>query len=668
VHSSFPENAAVSGRDILHGRVIVADFDGQEHFCWHIEPTAILRRENDPNYYWAIWRINDVNYTPWHIPGIHRQIIQYYGCDPAVCDRARIIRLAGFYSHKREEKTRYIFVEKSSKATMLDDHKVILPEIKRKLISEGDWDSEDYVSEKRLRFLLKTINPECDRHIWIGILGAIKDAKIGRDDFTFMEPFDKCEIADEWSSGALGNFEPANYKDFEDVTNTLNSLTRDAGGHCSSIGSLVHAAKEAGMDEVAHQRLLKVEPFTHPDKLPNKKDHNPEGENNNQNINECPDPLPMQNFAQLLAKEPQPVAEIIPDRIEKGVVNFLSGPGGSHKSRLALQYCFCIGAQIPIFGKMPAEVTPVYVGAEDDEAEIIRRMHKLAKRLDVHPDAVRETTGYLNRYNLDNALVRMNERGSYELTPFYDQLVNHVTYLPGHKFVVLDSCYDFVRFEGNAKVNEDVVNTFVKEVLGGFCRDTNSTLLVPWHPSYSGQLRGDGSGWSVAWHNSPRVRDQIKRKDNTDAFELTAEKRNHGALPQPITLHYSEGALLPSADIKLSEQIEADRKAIIAVAIQMAERGIPIQQQKKIGMTELDLLREQFECHARNKEVKDILTRAVAYGHLQYVHGSKYRRAGYYPLDAGKELAKEAKTRQKLSKNLGQSQGQNPGKTGKNRG
>ena len=147
------------------------------------------------------------------------------------------------------------------------------------------------------------------------------------------------------------------------------------------------------------------------------------------------------------------------------------------------------------------------------------------------------------------------------------------------------------------------------------------------------------------------MRDQIKRKDNTDAFELTAEKRNHGALPQPITLHYSEGALLPSADIKLSEQIEADRKAIIAVAIQMAERGIPIQQQKKIGMTELDLLREQFECHARNKEVKDILTRAVAYGHLQYVHGSKYRKAGYYPLDAAEELAKEAKTRKKPSKN-----------------
>jgi hypothetical protein len=377
-------------------------------------------------------------------------------------------------------------------------------------------------------------------------------------------------------------------------------------------------------------------------------------------IADLPQPLRMQSFTQLLAKEPQPVAEIIPDRIEKGVVNFLSGPGGSHKSRLALQYCVCIGAQISVFGKMPAEVMPVYVCAEDDEAEIIRRMHKFAKRLDVHPDAIKETTGYLDRSNLDNALVRMSERGGYELTPFYYQLGDFVTGLSGHKFVVLDSCYDFVRFDGNAKVNEDAVNVFVKVVLGGFCHQTNSTLLIPWHPSYAGQERGDGSGWSVAWHNAPRVRDQIKRKGEGDAFELTAVKRNHGSLPDPLTLHYSDGALLPRADIELSEQRAADREAIISVAILMAKRGIPIQRQKRIGNTELDLLREKFDCEARNKEVKDLLDRAVIDGRLEYLRGNKYRSAGYYPLDAGEELAKDAKR----GKNQGKNQAKTTPKTG----
>ncbi len=361
--------------------------------------------------------------------------------------------------------------------------------------------------------------------------------------------------------------------------------------------------------------------------------------------------LPMQSFDQLLAKEPQPVTEIIPDRIEQGVVNFLSGPGGSHKSRLALQYCVCIGARIPVFGKMPMEVMPIYVGAEDGEDEIIRRMHKLAKQLGVHPDDVRETTGYLDRTNQDNALVRMHEKGGYTLTPFHTQLGNYVAGLPGHKFLVLDSCYDFVRFEGNSKVNEDAVNIFVKEVLGGFCQDTNSTLLIPWHPSYSGQVRGDGSGWSVAWHNSPRVRDQIKRNASGDAFELTAEKRNHGALPEPITLHYSDGALLPKAEIELSEQRATDRDAVKKMAVQMAKRGLPIQRQRKISKTELDLLQEKFDCQLRNKEVKDILNRAVVDGELQYVRGSKYQSAGYYPSDAGQELARDAKEKQKPRKN-----------------
>ncbi|MCH7651399.1 MAG: AAA family ATPase, partial [Nitrospinae bacterium] len=237
----------------------------------------------------------------------------------------------------------------------------------------------------------------------------------------------------------------------------------------------------------------------------------------------------------------------------------------------------------------------VYICAEDDEAEIIRRMHKLAQRLDVQPDAVRETTGYLDRTNRNNALVRMRESGDYELTPFYNQLGDYVTGLPGHKFVVLDSCYDFVRFEGSAKVNEDVVNVFVKVVLGGFCRDTNSTLLVTWHPSYAGQERGDGSGWSVAWHNAPRVRDQIKRKGDGDAFELTAVKRNHGAFPQPLTLHYSDGALLPLAEFDLSEQRAELSTACIEVATAFAKRGIPITQQRRIGAAEFDMLQKKVD-------------------------------------------------------------------------
>ena len=212
---------------------------------------------------------------------------------------------------------------------------------------------------------------------------------------------------------------------------------------------------------------------------------------------------------------------------------------------------------------------------------------------------------------------------------------------------MLDSCYDFVRFEGSAKVNEDVVNVLVKVVLGGFCRDTNSTLLVTWHPSYAGQERGDGSGWSVAWHNAPRVRDQIKRKGNGDAFELTAVKRNHGAFPQPLTLHYSDGALLPREEFECAEQKAQLDAACIEVATLCAEKGIPITQQRRMGQTALDLLRERIEVAPKNAEFKDILNRAVIEDHLEYVHGGTRRSAGFYPSGRGDELARTAKFKAK---------------------
>ena len=277
VDSSLPEDAAVHARDVKHGRVIVADFDdiafSDEDWYWHIRPTCFLRRENSEKYFWAIWRIDEVGYTPSHIPGIHKQVIQRYGSDPSVCDRARIIRLAGFDSHKREKKTRYVVQEGSGEAKTLDDHKALLPEFKRKPVSQGDENSDDYVSEKRLRFLLKNIDPE-PRDEWIVILGAIKDAQIGRDDSTYMEPSDKNNLADQWSGGKLGKFNPTNYQGEEDVINTMESLSRGEGEDRATIGSLVHMANEAGMDELEHRRLQKAEIFTHPDRAPKTKQDN----------------------------------------------------------------------------------------------------------------------------------------------------------------------------------------------------------------------------------------------------------------------------------------------------------------------------------------------------------------------------------------------------------
>lgn len=365
------------------------------------------------------------------------------------------------------------------------------------------------------------------------------------------------------------------------------------------------------------------------------------------------DPAPtlmVVSFAEVLRTEPMPVPELVPGRIEKGVPNFLSGAGGSHKSRLALQYCVSIAAGIPIFGKQPDSAWPVYLSAEDDKAEVNRRLHKMFERLGINPKTSMESTSFLDRQGMNNALAYMEEGGAYNRTDFHDQLQTFLSGLPNHKFVVLDSCYDFVRFKGNAKINEDAVNAFIKEVLGALCRETNSTLLLPWHPSYSGQGRGDGSGWSVAWNNAPRVRDQIRRMDDTDTFELTAEKRSHGAKPMPLKLHYSGGALLPLNEIALTERNAELTNAVIKVAAICAVQNLPIQRQRNVGKAELDLLRDYSGFEIKPKEMKDTLNKAVLDQLLKYVNGDKYRSAGYYPIESWDELAKEVKRSQNQEK------------------
>ena len=56
------------------------------------------------------------------------------------------------------------------------------------------------------------------------------------------------------------------------------------------------------------------------------------------------------SVAELLGREVTPVEELIPGWVEKGIPTFLAGPGGVHKSRLALQWGLCLNTGATIWG------------------------------------------------------------------------------------------------------------------------------------------------------------------------------------------------------------------------------------------------------------------------------------------------------------------------------
>jgi hypothetical protein len=348
-------------------------------------------------------------------------------------------------------------------------------------------------------------------------------------------------------------------------------------------------------------------------------------------------------FRDVLKRTVAPVAELIPGLVEKGVVTFLAGPGGVHKSRLALQWGLCLDAGAPIFGRAVERATFVYLSCEDHPDEVARRAQAITARLQLPDDGGGQ---FWDLTGEDATLAAVHESGECEPLAAFDRLRGWLQSIPGHKFVVVDSTYNVLRFEGSAKINEGGVKAAIA-LLQRLCDEADCTLLVLWHPSQAGQDRGDASGWSVAWHNAPRARLSITAADKEgDAYTLATEKRNHGPKGKPITLHWSAGALLPLTEVGESEGREALIKSAVRVAIMAAEAGAPIQATgKRLYGWQLNEIEEDLGRRPAEREVKEALAASLPRSLLRYVRTSRHRCAGYYPPneERARELAVMAK-------------------------
>ncbi|MGA7713921.1 MAG: AAA family ATPase [Rhizomicrobium sp.] len=348
--------------------------------------------------------------------------------------------------------------------------------------------------------------------------------------------------------------------------------------------------------------------------------------------------------AEILRREVAPVEELIPGWIEKGIPNFIAGPGGTHKSRLALQWGLCINAGAAVWGLGAAVqglrdpvASLVYCAAEDDANELARRTQAISAALNLKSPA---RGLFIARRGADSALVYMHESGQVEVRPFYHRLIQRLRKVPGHKIVVLDSAYDFVRFTGKAKIDEDAVNYFIKVVLQGICDLTDSTLLIPWHPSQAGSGRDAMDGWSVAWHNAPRARLAISAVEGAeDTYELKVVKRNHGPKGQPLTIKFINGALLPLDAVPDDGKAAALRQVFVRAAIEAAGHNVPFNRRDAVP----DLVFKEADKFIGRRpsrhEMKNAMEEAIRLGELRYLPNTRHRAAGLYPPDA--ELAQD---------------------------
>ena len=348
-----------------------------------------------------------------------------------------------------------------------------------------------------------------------------------------------------------------------------------------------------------------------------------------------PEPLDV-----LLAETEQPVREIVPGLIERGITTLLSAPGDSFKSTLALQIGLCVAAGAPVWGRAVEQANVLHLSYEDGRSEIARRARKIVAALHL-PAGIPAEIWDMRAKQL-GPLLDVTDTGPPMELPFMARLQTHLRARPGHTLLILDSAYNVLRFGRDARINEDAVNAAIQR-LDRLCADADCTILALYHPTRAGAARGD-AGNSTAWDSAPRARLGMKRDDDRkDVVVLSVEKRNHGAKGEPITLRYSAGLLAP-----LTAGDKGDiAGAVLAVALMAAEAGDPIQKQRKLdrGDWRMGEIERRAGWKPPDREVKAALAQALADGRLRYQRGGgTHQAAGYYPpiasaADAGAALS-----------------------------
>ena len=192
----------------------------------------------------------------------------------------------------------------------------------------------------------------------------------------------------------------------------------------------------------------------------------------------------------------------------------LTGDGGVGKSLLAAQLGVAVATGREWIGLKPKRGPVLFVSAEDDLAEIHRRLVDIA------------ASQGINLANIDNMYVsslaghdavmgapegRTSVIKKTDLWKSLERLVADIK----PSLVVLDTSADV--FGGN-----EIVRTEVRQFVGilrGLAIENSLAVVLLSHPSLTGKNSGTGTSGSTAWNNSVRSRlylDRVLEPDNSE--------------------------------------------------------------------------------------------------------------------------------------------------------
>ena len=193
-------------------------------------------------------------------------------------------------------------------------------------------------------------------------------------------------------------------------------------------------------------------------------------------------------------------------------MTLLSGTGGIGKSILVLQLLVAAALRQEWVGSLfPKPGPAIYLGAEDEQDEIHRRLAAILKHYDMAFSDL-DAGGFraLAFAGKDAVLAEFDRNGRIKPTPLFKMLYAEAVALQP-SVIDIDTAAD--TFLGD-EIKRDQVRQFCA-LLRQLAIDSNSAVILNSHPSLSGMKSGSGLSGSTHWHNSVRARAYFRRPETT---------------------------------------------------------------------------------------------------------------------------------------------------------
>ena len=251
----------------------------------------------------------------------------------------------------------------------------------------------------------------------------------------------------------------------------------------------------------------------------------------------------------------------VQDLVPSGTVTLFGGDGGTGKSLLALQLASSTALGSTWLGLAVRSGEAVYLSAEDDKAELHRRLADIALAegvtlADLDALKLRSLAGQ------DALLALLGDGGALEATPLLDA-VDELLARDRPDLLVLDTLADY--FPGNEN-DRAQARQFIG-MLRGLAIRHQCAVVVLAHPSLTGINSGTGTSGSTGWNNSVRSRLYLSRvaqdgyEPNPDARVLRNMKANYARTGAEIALTWQNGVFVADAPVTGLDRVAASAKA-----------------------------------------------------------------------------------------------------------